>query len=186
MSDIVIEISQLAKRVAAVRKLLSPLRGRIVPCLLRPAPHRYGEGQILAACQKMETGISFEEWQFDTLAKNFWCQYYELWRPISQTDKRFLERIYLNILHLNSDHDFEKVISIHCDPDEKGPEPQSSYKRGPHLHIQKSESPLNRCHFPLNYSHLKMVLSSIDNVTSAFNDAIQILLHEVLSKYQRN
>lgn len=183
MSSIVIDISQLTKRVTTVRKLLSPLRGGTVPCYLRPAPRQYGECHILAACQKQEIGISFEEWQFRTLVKDLWCQYYELWRPIGQTDKRFLERIYLNILHLNYHHNFEKVVSIHCDPNEKGSEPQSSYKRGPHLHIQKSESPLNQCHFPLNYSHLKIVLSSIDNVTKAFNDAIQILRHEVLSKY---
>lgn len=186
MSPIVIDISQLSKRVTTVRKLLSPLRGGTVPCLLRPAPHRYGEGNILAACQRQEIGISFEGWQFNTLVKNYWCQYHELWRPVGQTDKRFLERIYLNILYLNPDHNFEKVVSIHCDPNEKGSEPQSSFKRGPHLHIQKSESPLHRCHFPLNYSHLEIVLFSIDNVTNAFKDAIKILRHEVLSRYQKN
>lgn len=105
MNSLFIKIEELNSRVTIIRKLLRPLRMYEVPCFLRPAPQY--QGQVIAASQRLEVGFYYDKWQFDTYVKDFWCQYHELWLPFAKTGTSFLEKAYLNILRLNSEHKFE-------------------------------------------------------------------------------
>ena len=122
---------------------------------------------------------------FKTFVNDISGQYYEHWRPTDQPEKLRLERAYLNIFLVNREtHRYDKLISIHSDPYEEKNELSYLYKRGPHLHVQKAGHPIPKCHFPLNFTELDNVLSSINNITEALKNAIKIVQDEVLIRYQ--
>ena len=160
MASIEIEVDNLHNRTVNVQQLLTPLRGRlpVVACTICKKPSH--GCKVVAAHDGAKDFENFEKWQFKTFARDILCQYYEFWKPINGHKILCLNRAYLNIFQTNRvTHTFDKVLSIHCDPYEEGDEPQTLYKQGPHLHVQKAEQPIPKCHFPLNLSELENILS---------------------------
>lgn len=184
MTSIEIETNQLNQRTRLVQKLLLPLRRPSLPVACKVLRQQIMGCKVIAAHDGVRSD-DFNGLYFRTFVQNVWSQYHELWRPMSKQEKLCLERAYLNIFIINSNtHNFDKLISIHCDPYEEGDEPFCSYKRGPHLHVQKAEYPLPKCHFPLNLSELEKILSSADNITEALKNAVHIVQNEVLMRYK--
>lgn|ERR1017187_4693453 len=170
-------------RVDEVKELIKPLR---------PAPaihcqfyrHLHGGGKILAAHDGMPPESDFQGWHCQTFAKSIWCQYYELWKPFDKGRQWYLDRAYFHLYKTNlAERKLEQFLCIHSDPNCTDPPPTNTFKSGPHLHILMAEEPIPRCHFPLNLGHLKSVLSSRLNLTSAFRDAIGVICEDVLIRF---
>jgi len=185
VTSIEININQLHNRVNFVRDLLTPLREQNLPVACCISRHQFRSCKVIAAHDGLPNNINFSEMYFKTFAADISGQYYELWKPIDQQEKLRLDRAYLNIFIVNRNtHKYDKLIAIHCDPYEENNELSCLYKRGPHLHVQKAEHPIPKCHFPLNLTDLDNVLSSINNITEALKNAIKIVQDEVLKRYQ--
>jgi hypothetical protein len=185
MSVLQIPVAQIEMRSRKVSKLLLPLRPSKIPVGCKTCPQPFRGCKVIAAHDGTKSVESFGDWYFKTFAPDIVCQYYELWQPFRNDSKLHLFRAYLNLSLVNrSDYKFEKLLSIHCDPCEDNSNAIGRYKRGPHLHVQKAEYPIPECHFPLNFTELDRVLSSVDSVTEALANAIEIVRTEVLLRYK--
>lgn len=185
MTSLQIEIGKLSSRARDIQGLLAPLREHGVAVGCQICRQQYHGCKVIAAHEGIKIAENFDQWNFRTFAPEIWSQYYEFWKPSDGYSKLILYRAYLNILFLNREtHGFDKLVSVHCDPCESGSDYESFYKRGPHLHVQRAEPPIPKCHFPLNLTELDRVLSSIDNITDALKSAVQILSDEVVRRYQ--
>lgn len=186
MSSLEIDFDELrSNRLRVVQQLLVPLRqaGIAVGCHI--CRYQHAGCKVIVAHEGTEGVEYFSEFYFQTFAPDIWSQYYELWRPFDGYSRLRLYRAYLNIVMANREtHAFNKLVSVHCDPCEEGDEPQRSYKRGPHLHVERAQDPIPKCHFPLNLTELNRVLSSVGNITDALKSAVQIISDEVVSRYQ--
>lgn len=185
VASIEINIDQLNQRVRFVRELLIPLRKQNLPVACDIGRHQFYGCKVIAAHDGAPNNTNFREMYFKTFATDISGQYYELWKPMGKQEKLCLNRAYLNVYIINRNtHKYDKLVSIHCDPYEGNDKVSCLYKRGPHLHVQKAEHPIPKCHFPLNFSELDNVLSSINNITEALKNAIKIVQDEVLIRYQ--
>ena len=184
MAIVQINMSELNGRVQSVRELLLPLRQSGVTVACQVCRHLYKGCKVIAAHDGIKSVESFHNWHFQTFASNVMAQYYEFWRPFDGDSKLMLYRAYLNVVVVNREsHNFDKLVSVHCDPCEVGETRQVLYKQGPHLHVQKAVSPIPKCHFPLNLGDLNKVLASVDNITNALKDAVAIVCDEVLFRF---
>lgn len=180
-----IRINELGNRVQDIRALLAPLRQTGVPVACNICRQQYNGCKVIGAHEGLKNVENFDDWYFRTFASHIWCQYHELWKPFNGYSKLSLNRAYLNVVIENKEtRAFDKLVSIHCEPYLIGDTRQSRYKRGPHLHVQKAENPIPKCHFPLNLAELNKVLSSTDNITDALKSSVQIICDEVLTRYQ--
>ena len=169
-------------RIQHVKSLLSPLaeKKRFHCEFYRP---KVARGKVLVAHDGKKIQESYREWSFRSHARDIWCRYFELWIPITSEGEWYLNRAYLTILRTNyQTRSLEEYLCIHCDPNDTSDEPGSSHKRGPHLHVEMAEPPIPDCHFPLNLGHLEQVLSSVDSLTEALQQTIEVLSHEFLAR----
>ncbi|MGO8735448.1 MAG: hypothetical protein ACLQVM_21935 [Terriglobia bacterium] len=120
--------------------------------------------------------------------------YQERWCPVDEKRKRYyLERAYLHLYlttHVDGEATEKEMVLLHCDPNEAD-EPKgwlglrhSRYKRGPHLHISTAQQPIPHSHFALNACDLESVLSSVESLTKAMREAVQMLEDQVLRLYE--
>ena len=194
VASIEIDINQLHSRLNFVGDLLLPLREKRreqrLPVACDICRHQSFGCKVIVACDGVSDNKNYRSMYFKTFATNILGQYYEFWKPIDKRGKLCLYRAYLNVVIVNRNtHKYDKLVSIHCDPyeeynDEENNEVSCLYKRGPHLHVQKAEHPIPKCHFPLNFTELDNILSSIDNISEALKNAIKIVQDEVLIRYQ--
>jgi hypothetical protein len=166
-----------------VQRLLKPLRpdGRDVGCACYPLPAR---SRVIVAARDGGFGPeSYRDFRFASRVHNVLCNYFEEWKS-SMSTSFVLQQANLSI-HLmdRSAHTSTEIIAIHAEPSHIGSGPQAEFKRGPHVHVTWSQDPIPRCHFPLNYGHLKDVLSSLDSLTDAIKAAVKIASLEVLSRF---
>lgn len=181
-ADLEIEVAGLTQRATQVQKLLRPLRKKD-PVACAVCREQFRNCKVIAAHDGMAQS-GFRDWRFRTCAENIKAQYFELWMSTEDETKLKLTRAYLNIYTFDKDsRNFEKLLSIHSDPYEFGKEPHCLYKQGPHIHVQQARQPMPKCHFPLNYLELERVLSSVDNITEAFEKAIEVVHNEVLERF---
>jgi hypothetical protein len=186
VASIEININQLHSRVNIVGDLLVPLRKKSLPVACEICRHQSLGCKVIAAHDGVSGNKNYRSMYFKTFATNILGQYYEFWKPIDKQGKLCLNRAYLNVFIVNRNtHNYDKVVSIHCDPYEEDGEASCLYKRGPHLHVQKAEYPIPKCHFPLNFTELDNILSSIDNISEALKNAIKIVQGEVLIRYKK-
>jgi len=168
-------------RRKTVHNLLVPLRHKNMKlfCVFVPTFGR-DRSLVIAARGSSYYGESFRDWTFRTFAENLRCQYFEQWKPITADQQKWsLERAYLNLFIIKGPANHrEEFVCVHCDPncDDEG------YRRGIHLHIKKADSPLPKCHFPLNLSFVDKTLSSVGSITECINDAIQMIRAEVITR----
>lgn len=183
MDEITILASRITSRYDKIRRLLRPLRptSRDVGCNLKKEMH--DGGRVVAAHDGLTTS-SGEKWFFRTFVGDVWADYTELWLPCQNAKKLTLRKAYLH-LHRPGDTkgSLKEFICVHCDPQEDENSPGGRYKKGPHLHIRAADQPLPKSHFPLNLGHLNQVLESVDALTTAMGDAVQVLADEVLNKF---
>lgn len=168
-------------RTGAVSKLLHPLRptGRRVASNWLPG--QYNGGRMLVA----HDGKAVDGSYFRTFCCDIRCRYHEVWRPFRGGKDHFLYQAYLSVCLLDRiTHALPEILCIHCDPEEDPSTAQSTYKRGPHLHVEKADSPVDKCHFPLNLCHLRKTLESHSSLTRALGAAIHVVRNEVVRRYE--
>ena len=115
------------------------------------------------------------------------CKYFEIWRPVSpDAEDWFLTSVNLSVLRRNKEKPLlDEIVCVHCEPETIVPNPAGRHKRGPHLHVERAEYPLMRCHFPLCITNLDNVLHS----PAAFDDALAMFVEtindEVVDRYRK-
>ncbi len=128
--------------------------------------------------------LSAEKWIFRTSVPDVWADYYELWLPFGNSKRLALQKAYLHLYRPGEERgSLREFVCVHCDPQEDEGSPSGRYKKGPHLHVRAAEKPLPKSRFPLNLGHLNQILESVDALTTAMGDAVQVLADEVLTKF---
>jgi len=182
----------LAHRPATIGRMLTPLKDSVVACQLH---HRTVRRRKVIAAHGGGTRpeSDFQSWRFRTVAREIECQYYELWSFGTDHRIAFLDRARLHLYRTNyAERTSDQLICIHADPyaepEREEDEAVVPYRQGVHLHVSRSEHPLPKCHFPLVLSHLDKhlddVLSSVRNLTTVIQNAVQAVRLEVLSRFK--
>ena len=110
--------------------------------------------------------------------------YFELYSPLKSGPEFVLVQAYLTLFLIDSEnHTYTEILCIHSDPATVASDKNATFKQGPHLHVTCAQSPIPRCHFPLELANLSDSLRSIDSLTIAMGRAVQILSKEVLPLY---
>ncbi len=135
---------------------------------------------ILGASNAYETGVDFTKWRFKTKKNSLYGMYYEIWQPYDK-DIYFLDKLYFHLYKKNIENDdLEEYILLHCDVSESDEAEHALYKQSPHLHFHLTEYPLPKAHIALNNGNLLDVLSSLDSVHFAFQQALVMLNSQIL------
>ena len=185
MYDIRLSNARFSHRPEDVRRILKPLRGgEEVACEF--CPGSYAGGRALAA----HDGVDREhlrnprDVQFATLAVDIFGQYFELWTAVDNGRSMALSQASFALYVVDrTTRSNRELISVHCEPRDNSVVPLCTYKRGPHLHVVQAEQPLPHCHWPLNFGHLDDVCSSVEKLTQALSQTMNIICHEVLRRY---
>jgi len=178
---ITVSSAQLAGRPQAVSGMLRRLRTtKPVGCLL--LPEKIEGGKVVSAFESRPDRTGHRNNTFRTACSDLLAQYFELWRESTPADSWRLEKAYLNLFLIDRQRQTQgELVSVHCDPFESGP--GARFKQGPHLHVKAASHPLPRAHFPLNLSHLHLVIASVGSLTVAMTQAIEVIRAEVVDRY---
>lgn len=138
----------------------------------------------------------YRHWTFATFRRDFRAQYFERWLKFVEDNDEgwYLERAYLNIYRYDVSRDGREYICLHTDPDcvpDKSIEKrdpilyrklvkQAPYKRLPHIHVVAAEQPLPHAHIALNVGFFDEVLDSVESLSRALKQGVQLLRDEVL------
>ena len=139
-----------------------------------------GRAFVIAISDTIESGTDFTTWRFNTYIPDFHAMYYEIWRPLYE-DTYYLDRVYFHLYKTKQTKLEEtEYILLHCDASEPEDTEHSIYKQSPHLHIKCAEHPIPHSHFALNICDLHNTLYSLENLTVAIHNAIEMLDKQVL------
>lgn len=148
-------------------------------------------------------GSDHRDWTFATVRSDIRAQYFERWLKFEERGRErwYLERAYLHFYKVDSaSRNLVEFLCLHCDPDAAAEETlkdtapdtyyrvvkQSFYKRHPHLHVIAADPPFPHAHLALQVGYLEQVLGSIDSLSTAINQAIQMIRDEVLDPMPHN
>ncbi len=164
-------------------RLVRPLVGKG-----RIAFHRFTSRRniIFGAFSGPRPDRPIDEWRFGTFVPSIRAAYRERWTPSDDSAKHYsLMQAYLHLYEqLSSDESEQQFLALHCDPNEDARAPHVRYKLGPHVHVLTAPQPLPHSHFALNLSDIAGVLSSLENLDTAFSTAIRMLQEQVLELYK--
>lgn len=150
---------------------------------------RRGYGLTFAARSDANTFQPYDLWRFRTYMEDLRASYYERWTPTDATKRRYaLERGYLHVFQRfgsGRDADERQIFALHCDPNETNGEVHARYKRGPHIHVSAAGWPLKDAHIALNFSHLEEILSSLEQLSVAWSNAITLVAEQVLDLHKK-
>ncbi|MFI5387208.1 MAG: hypothetical protein ACHQ50_13945 [Fimbriimonadales bacterium] len=169
--------------------LRPPVDGETVHCQFVPGALGNNCHVISSQSRQGKRPDDYHDWRFPIkAAPRVWFHYFEIWTRTNLGRHCSLNRAYLH-LYIKKERDLDPLLCVHSDPLEQPADPederlrwQCEFKRGPHLHVSTAGD-LAHCHFPLNYGHLDSVLSSIEDLTKAMADAVQIVRREVVEVY---
>lgn len=169
-----IEVDQpgLRARQQQIRTLLKPIAAFTVGIQFRPQ----SQAVLLGVAHGSPPSGDHRSWRFNTIVPTMKANYFEVWSS-SGHDRWVLKCAYLTLFTMAARGEEREYISLHCDPAEN-----LSYKRGPHLHVCCSTSPMPRAHLALNLGHLSEVLESLSNLMSAMRSGVQLVKDEVLTR----
>lgn len=171
-----------------VRRMLALLTHNESPAYTWHGPRVQG-GKVLVIHDGSRGGYALQksshrDYRFQTSSSQIECNYYELWRSSAGTEEWSLIQAYLTVFRVNrSLRDLETLLCIHCDPADQSEGPKHTYKVGPHLHIERADSPLPKCHFPLCINHFHDKHDPLESLTDSLTRAVEVVQHEVLPHY---
>jgi hypothetical protein len=169
----------LSGRIRRVQRLLGPLAAHPIGCCFVANPNV--RAKVISGHPGGSGHTDHTALWFPTSAADIQGQYYEIWYPLRDEERWWLERAYFSLRRVVRPLAKEEhIICLHCDPSAQDDEPLRTYKRGPHLHVLCVEGPMRKAHFPLNMGHLGQVLTSVDSLTAAMQSAISLIAHEVI------
>jgi hypothetical protein len=183
-----IEEDLFAHRPRDIGGMLAELQGRQVAC--QASVGLVSGGRIFAAHSGRTNPKShYSQWRFRTVSRDIECQYYELWKPSGQSRVMFLDRAYLHVYRIDrAERRARQLVCIHTDPYAISSTVTSPYKQGLHLHVTEASDPIPKCHFPIILSHsdhhLDELLSSSQNLTTAFGRAATMIRYELVERFR--
>jgi hypothetical protein len=183
MPNCVLAQPDLSRRGKKVSELLRPLVGKPSG----PARASFSEaGTFIIATYTGNKPATrpYRDWRFATFVPNFYGMYFERWDPVDSKHQLWaLNRAYLSLFRLQRiTQEEHEIIALHCDPNEED-RTHLIYKQGPHLHFTSAEQPLPHAHIALNLSNVSALLESVDAMTIAISQAIEMLSLQVLTLY---
>jgi hypothetical protein len=91
-----------------------------------------------------------------------------------------LQKAYLHIYLPKPSGVDQKLLLVHCDPQESKDSIHYRYKIAPHLHFEMAPCPWNETHIPLCDGWQETILQSLDNLDKAIARAIEFIADELL------
>lgn len=183
----VVEEELFSHRPRAIGEMLSGLQGRQVACQAYPGMFRGGRA-FAAHSGGVDPKSHFSQWRFRTVSRDVECQYYELWKSLGQDRLMFLDRAYLHLYRIDRDAKRSaQMLCLHTDPNDNVEDTRlRRYKRGLHLHVNEAADPIPKCHLSVIVSHLgdhlEQILSSVENLTTAMQDAVDMIRYELIER----
>lgn len=196
MPSIKISVQDLQSRGNDIRQMLVPITARQDG---GPAwqPRSGSSEFVIGMHDGSPSGSDHRNWTFATVRADVRAQYFERWLKFEERGRErwYLERAYLHLSRVDAaSRNLIEFLCLHCDPDaapdeklkDTAPETynrvakQSFYKKHPHLHVIAAEAPFPHAHLALQVGYLDQVLSSIDSLSEAINQAVQMIRDEVL------
>lgn len=178
MPSITLSTKSLCERSDELHELFIPLRGPKSRLAIRSATDSPRGTTALVAMDETTDAVHYLSESFRSSVPGLRCSYYELWQGTA-SDNWVLNRAYFALLRVvPATRDYRDLLCIHADPAE-----DNDLKRGPHLHVSCAPDPLHRCHFPLEFGFLKMVLKDCNSLTHAMKRAIDIVARDVLPRF---
>ena len=108
--------------------------------------------------------------------------YFEIWNLIASHEHKVsfvLEKAYLHFFLPKSPTKEEKLIFIHCDPQEEQESKHYRYKVAPHIHFEIAKDPWNGIHVPLCDGWQEKVLSNLEELDNAICRAVDFIVDQV-------
>jgi len=192
MNGLILPSSYLyTDRVGRVQELLRPLcDGDAIHCMFVPGTR--GNSKVISSLSHQgKTPDNYHDWRFPVRgAPKVWFNYFEIWNLTNNGKECRLNRAYFHLYLIDRPaQKLDQIVCVHSDPDELPLDPNDDkqnrlclYKRGPHLHILTAGE-LAKCHFPLNLGQIDQVLSTIEDLTKAIADAVEIVRYEIVEMY---
>lgn len=184
MANCVIEEAALSRRGSKVSEILRPLSGT------RSGPARVSiseAGSIVIATYtgSKPAGTAYRDWRFSTYVPSFYGMYFERWLPADVKHRAWqMDRAYLSVFRLDRfSRSEEEIVAVHCDPNEADAT-HLRYKQGPHLHVTVAEHPIPHSHIALSLAVLDSLLSSVDRMTEAIAQSVEMVNSQILGMYQ--
>lgn len=179
MASITLPESELRKRSNTLHKLFTPLRGKWPRVAIRFSGGSPGGTITLVATDEKAGVLLHRGDSFRTSTQVLRCRYYEQWQVSTHSTFR-LYRAYFTLLEVvRAAREYDELLCIHTDPADN-----SDLKRGPHLHVSCAPDPMQRCHFPLEFGFLEVVLKDCDSLTIAMQRAINVVARDVLPRFE--
>ncbi len=172
MSKVYLTDAELHTRVDVIKRLLHPISDSQKPllCQKNKSTVRYAIGVHTGSSNDNLTDL-----RFDTASDNYVAKYFEVWHKLKQ-DRWGLFQAYLQIY--KADNPEFEVLALHCDPLEDDSQTHFLNKRVPHIHLSWLGDPLSHSHIPLDRSYTKNVLGNVENLTSSYKNAIDVVWNE--------
>jgi hypothetical protein len=187
MSDIVVDSEALHRdRRKAVRRLVAPL----LPQPPNVIVEQVGVGRntytigVLPNGRRPSSYLNPEDAVVPTRVPNLLMNYYESWRQGTETDKYYLDRVYLHI-HLASRKVSRQIFSLHCDPSLNSSEAHFRYKRGPHVHIEGANPDVSRAHISLCLTDQHFGGADLLALMASFDQAVRMVAAELFPNWER-
>jgi hypothetical protein len=180
MSFVVINDEELIKRGNVIRRFLRPIANeKEVACTAVAIEG----GRILAAHDGLRTARQYRDWRFRTTFRDIQCQYFELWSALASGRQWALDRAYLHVFLIDRDTRQEnELIAVHADPNNVDADPLRTIRKGPHLHVKRLESWMQRAHFSLTLGYVDRAVASAAEFTRVVSEAIALVGGEVIDR----
>lgn len=128
----------------------------------------------------------YTETRFRLVGGSFTGCYFEKWIRFPRGKKEFLtlNRAYFHVYRQRGVNAIEsEVVLLHSDPDEPAAADHCNYKRSPHLHVCEAPAPWPHVHLALNLCNLEQVSSDLDEFTTAFRSALDMLKDQLFVEW---
>jgi hypothetical protein len=180
MSYVVINDQELIKRGNVIRRFLRPIANeKEVAC----SAVGVAAGRILAAHDGLRMARQYRDWRFRTTFRDIQCQYFELWNALTSGRRWALDRAYLHLFLIDRETREEtELIAVHADPNNTDADPLQTIRRGPHLHVKKLESWLQRAHFSLTVGYVDRAVASAAELTRVVAETVELVGCEVIDR----
>ena len=109
------------------------------------------------------------------------ARYFELWNALTSGREWALDRAYLHVFLIDRETRQEiELIAVHADPNNTDADPLQTIRRGPHLHVKRLESWLQRAHFSLTLGYVDRAVASAAELTRVVAQAVELVGGEVI------
>jgi len=179
MPLIITDPSTLNKRRQRVQKIFEPLaKTNRVDVFFHSGANKAVIGLGLDTY-----GSDLRRARYPSRYDRIYVNYFEIWIAQEAGETFFLEK---SCMHLDTPYPDgtgdEEVLALHCDPSLDGKDPESIFKRGPHLLLSGNRRDIKKSHIALCLTNLESSISSIDSLSTALDKSVSMIDSELLPR----